>query len=100
MSIRLLVAIMALSMATLPAQAQRVACGPGPGLVAHLEKEWGEEPAVVALDAAGRMVRILANPETGTWSILITGPDGPTCLIQHGSAWEQIVRLVEPGDPS
>lgn len=102
---RPLTAALALSLATLlsvskDAQAQRVPCGDGAGLISHLEKEWGEDPAVIALDAAGRMVRVLANPETGTWSLLITGPGGPTCLVQSGTAWEPIPPPVEPGDPS
>lgn len=80
----------ALTLAALPAKAQRLPCGDGAGLIAQLEKEWGEDPAVVALDAAGRMVRVLVNPQTGTWSMLITGPGGPTCLVYHGSNWEAI----------
>ena len=79
------------------AVAQRTPCGDGAALVAHLEKDWGEGPAVVALDAAGRMVRILVNPETGTWSMLVTGPGGPTCMISHGSAWEAVQPVVDPG---
>ena len=100
MSWRTLTAALALSLAALPAAAQRVPCGDGAGLIAHLEKRWGEDPAVVALDAAGRMVRILVNPETGTWSLLLTGPGEPTCLIHHGSAWEPIAPTHDPGDPS
>lgn len=83
-----------------PAQAQGMPCGDGAAFVAHLEKDWGEDPNVIALDAAGRMVRILVNPETGTWSMLVTGPGGPTCLISHGSAWEAIHQERGTGDPS
>lgn len=98
---------LALSLSTSPAQAQRALCGDGAGMIAHLEKEWGEDPAVIALDAAGHMVRILVSPDTGTWSMLVTGPGGPTCLIHHGSAWEPIPSTSreqaapnDPGDPS
>lgn len=80
-----------------PALAQRTPCGDGAALIAHLEKEWGERPSIIALDAAGRMVRILVNPETGTWSMLITGPGGPTCMISHGSDWESVDAPVERG---
>lgn len=80
-----------------PSAAQRTPCGDGAALVAHLERDWGEGPAVVALDAAGRMVRILVNPETGTWSMLVTGPGGPTCMISHGSAWESVGPAFDPG---
>ncbi len=77
--------------------AQRSSCGEGAALIAHLEKDWGEGAAIIALDAAGRMVRILVNPETGTWSMLVTGPGGPTCMISHGSAWEAVGPAIDPG---
>lgn len=96
-----IIALVSIALLTVaPAHAQRAPCGDGAGLIAHLEKEWGEGPAVVALDTAGRMVRILANPETGTWSMLVTGPGGPTCLVHHGTAWEPIVPTPDAGDPS
>lgn len=108
-ALRALIAALAVSLATpLPAQAQSVPCGGGAGLIAHLEKEWGEDPAVIAIDAGGGLVRILANPDTGTWTLLITRPGGLTCLVASGTAWEPIpssfdrlrMREPEPGDPS
>ncbi len=87
-------------LAALPAQAQRTPCGDGGSIIAHLEKEWGEDPEILALDATGRMVRILVNPETGTWSMLVTHPGGLTCLVASGVAWHKPHRPTEPGDPS
>ncbi len=87
-------------LATDPAHAQRRPCGDGADIVAHLEKDWGEDPEVLALDASGRMVRILVNPETGTWTMLLTAPNGLTCLVSHGSAWEPNQPPPAPGDPS
>lgn len=83
-----------------PSAAQRTPCGDGSSIIAHLEKDWGEAPAVIALDAAGRMVRVLVNPETGTWSMLVTGPGGPTCLISHGSDWDSVEPVADPGAQS
>ena len=80
-----------------PSAAQRAPCGDGSTIIAHLEKDWGEAAEIIALDAAGRMVRILVNPETGTWSMLVTGPGGPTCMISHGSAWESVGPANDPG---
>ena len=98
MIVRLSIAVLAMCLASPAAHAQRVPCGDGAQIIAHLEKEWGEDPAVIALDAAGRMVRILANPESGTWSLLVTGPGGPTCLVMSGGAWEPIPSTVDPDD--
>ena len=86
-------------MLSTPSGAQRRPCGDGADIIAHLEKDWGEGPEVVALDASGRMVRILVNPDTGTWSMLLTAPNGLTCLVSHGSAWEPVAVLPDAGEP-
>ena len=80
-------------------QAQPRPCGDGEDIIARLEKDWGEAAEILALDASGRMVRILVNPDTGTWSMLLTAPNGLTCLVSHGSAWEPVAVLPEAGEP-
>lgn len=87
-------------LALAPAHAQARPCGDGDQIIARLQKDWGEDAAVIALDAAGRMVRILVNQQTGTWTMLVTAPNGLTCLTTHGTAWEPAWVPAEPGDPS
>ena len=84
---------------SVPAEAQRRPCGDGDDIIAHLEKDWGEGAEILALDASGRMVRILVNPDTGTWTMLLTAPNGLTCLVSHGSAWEPVAVLPDAGEP-
>ena len=85
-----------------PAASQRMVCGDADAIIAHLAERWGETPAAMALDAAGRMIRILVNRETGSWTAIVTGPGQPTCLLSHGTAWEPLpfARPRIPGDPS
>ena len=102
---RMVIAAMAaMSAAFVPASAQVGACGDGAGLIGHLEKEWGEDIAALALEDRGGLVQILTNPETGTWSLLVTQPSGLTCLMMSGQAWEAIEPPSStgsgPGDPS
>jgi len=97
-------AMAAVSAAVVPAQAQFRACGDGTGLIAHLQKEWGEDTAALALEDRGGLVRILRNPDTGTWSLLVTQPDGLTCLVMSGQAWEPVAppppsTSSGPGEP-
>ena len=83
----------------MPAEAQRRPCGDGADIISRLEKDWGEGAEILALDASGRMVRILVNRDTGTWSMLLTAPNGLTCLVSHGSAWELVAVLPDAGEP-
>ena len=34
------------------------------------------------------MLEVFASAETGTWTITLTMPGGPTCLVASGEAWE------------
>ena len=101
---RLLIAALAAALSfvlsSLPAAAQRMPCGDGVAIVDMLEADWGEDLTVLALDAAGRLVQILANDQTGTWSMLMTAPGGRTCLIHHGTDWSVAEPADDPGEAS
>ena len=78
----LLVAILALT--ATPALPQPT-CAPREAVTHMLETNHGERQQWRGLDANGMMVEVFANPETGTWTILVSGPEGASCLVAHGS---------------
>ncbi len=47
----------------------------------------------IALDAGNAVVEIYASSETGTWTLVVTEPGGPSCMIASGHAFEM---LAEP----
>lgn len=70
-------------------------CPDASGLVAHLEKEQGQQPQALAFTARGHLVYVMVNPETGTYSIIAVSPDGRGCPVSIGFDWEWL-----RGDPS
>ena len=56
----------------------------------------GEVATWQGLSPNARMVETFANPDTGTWTITITTPDGTTCLAAAGDRYQ----AVKPGDPA
>lgn len=75
------------------AQAQTANCSDHATMVRHLAEGWGESRQSVALDAGNSMVELFASAETGTWTLTLTRPGGPTCMIASGHAFEM---LTEP----
>lgn len=73
-----------------PARAQSPACTDRATVLEQLADRWGEAVTVQALSAAGSLVEMWANPDTGTWTLTITGPEGATCLVGHGSDYTPI----------
>lgn len=75
-----------------PALGQAV-CGDRADILANLEGAYLEMPRAIALTSDGAVLEIVASP-TGSWTMLITYPNRPTCLMAAGEAWESVPLLV------
>jgi len=73
-----------------PAHSQ-VMCADRKTVVAGLEKRYSEEPVSIGLASNGSVLEILASP-TGTWTIIITRPDGVSCVMAAGDSWEDVPK--------
>ena len=71
-------------------------CAPHALVVERLASGYGESRQSIALGANNAVVEVFASLETGTWTITVTVPGGPTCLVASGLAYEQ----VEEGLPN
>jgi hypothetical protein len=85
-----LIAAMALMAATSTAAAQSV-CGTRETLLKQLDKEYQEAPIGIGLASNGAVVELLTS-NGGTWTLMVTRPNGMTCLIGTGEAWQPVVR--------
>ena len=63
-------------------------CAPRPLVVERLQDRYGETRQSMGLGSRGMVMELYASPETGTWTITVTRPDGLTCLIGAGEAFE------------
>lgn len=88
--LRLLIPPLALLLPAGLAQAQNAQCADHLTMQQHLAENWGESRQSIALDAANSVVELYASSETGTWSLLVTTPGGPTCMIASGNAFEMV----------
>lgn len=61
-------------------------------LIERLADGWGEARLSIALVANGSVLETFANLDTGTWTIAVTAPGGPTCVVAVGSDFQ----LIEP----
>ena len=69
------------------AQAQPVPCGTHDEFMSGLAGKYGEYPIGIGVSATGAAVELLVNKDSGTWSLLMTAPGGPTCLVANGENW-------------
>ena len=80
-----------------PNSPQRAICGDRDEIVAGLRSDHGEQRMAIGLQRNTRVMETFANPETGTWTIIMTLPTGEACLVAAGHGFEQRgLRKVAP----
>lgn len=79
------ISLTSLTAVSLPRQQCPVA--DGSSLVAEAQKERGEDPSALAFTASGRLLYVLVNHATWTFSIVMIDSDGRGCLVSTGTDW-------------
>jgi len=82
----------------IPAEAGAQVCGDRGDMVQKLNIDYGETRKSMGLTENNHIIEIYASEETGSWTILTTSPQGLTCLMSAGDAYQQDppVQLGEP----
>lgn len=80
------------TLGTVSSAAQPI-CGDHGEIRERLEKAYAERPQAIGLSQDGGLVEVLVSP-SGGWTILITYPDRPTCVVATGKGWESQVILL------
>jgi hypothetical protein len=88
-----------LTMSALPAAAQAPGqapqCGAREAVLERLSDKYDERPVSIGVTATGSLLEVLASPE-GSWTIVVTVPNGPTCLVSSGDGWHSApVQIAE-----
>ena len=93
---RILTAAFAAALATFAAAGSATAqmlCGDRDAVLSRLSAEHKERPTALGLASNGGVLEILTS-ENGSWTIIVTGANGLTCLLAVGEAWESVPRVA------
>lgn len=89
-------AVVALLGLAMPAHAQ-VACGARDAVAAALEAQFGETVTATGVDRNGNLLEIFSS-EDGTWTVVLTIPGGPACLLSSGDGWWRVEEHLPPAE--
>ena len=70
------------------AQAQQ-SCDIRKSLLAKLHTGYDERPVAVGVASTGNLVELLISTD-GTWTILVTRPNGIACVAAVGEDWQAL----------
>lgn len=69
------------------AQGGPMVCGERVAIVNSLQSGHDEQKTAAGLSGTGAVIELFTG-DTGSWTLLVTLPGGPTCLLGAGEAWE------------
>ena len=64
-------------------------CGPHKEIVKALAKKYREAPKAIGTVNQTKVVEVYVSA-AGSWTILLTGANGSTCIIAAGQNWEDM----------
>jgi len=91
-SATLLVAAFATLVFTTPTLAQSI-CGERSRFLDQLGQHYGERVSAVGLVSNGTLLELMTS-EKGSWTILITQPNGVSCVVATGESWEPLPKVA------
>lgn len=59
-------------------------------LIKGLANKYSEAPVSIGLASNGGVIEVLKNKSGSSWTILISMPNGMTCLVAAGENWRQV----------
>lgn len=68
-------------------------CAPRDVVLQRLNENYGETRQAIGLGANNAIVEVFAA-ETGSWTITVTFPNGATCLVASGQAYEALAETL------
>ncbi len=82
------------------AGAEEQLCAQRADLVGQLERKFGEVRHGAGLRGAEAVFEIWASSGSGSWTIIMTRPDGVACIMAAGENWTQDALARQAGDPA
>ena len=73
-------------------------CGSRPEILKQLSSRFKEAPVALGLSRNGSVVEVLTSEDGETWTILVSQPNGPSCLVAIGEGWEELKRVGAKGE--
>ena len=80
--------------------AQQPLCTERSEVVNQLSSQYSEAPVAMGIANNGGVVEILSSQSGTSWTIILTMPNGVTCMIAAGENWESLPTLSKIDPPA
>lgn len=70
-----------------PEAEAQMTCSARKTVLDKLSERYQEEPVAAGITSNGGIVEVLVAPDGLTWTIIVSTPDGTSCLLASGEGW-------------
>ena len=91
--------MVALWLMSWPAKAQDNQCAERDSILAALADKYHEKPVDAGLVTGGEktaIIELLLSPNAETWTLILSLPNGQSCLLASGTNWEALPTDTKP----
>ncbi len=93
----LAIAMLLVMWATFNLAAAQSACTTRSAVAAQLAGDFAEAPVAAGLVSSGAVIEVFTSDDGSTWTIVLTRPEGTSCLVAAGEAWVTLpVKVMGP----
>jgi hypothetical protein len=69
-------------------------CAPRTELLKQLSARYSEAPVAVGLASNGALIELLTSGSGSTWTLIVSQPNGASCLVAAGESWQDLKRAA------
>jgi hypothetical protein len=74
-------------------------CDQRASIIGHMAEKYREAPVAIGVTSTGGMVEVLTTGDGTTWTIIVSNPNGTSCLIAAGEGWRALRFNTTAADP-
>jgi hypothetical protein len=74
-------------------------CDQRASIIGHMAEKYREAPVAIGVTSTGSIVEVLTTGDGTTWTIIVSNPNGTSCLIAAGEGWRALRFNTTAADP-
>ena len=80
-------------------KSQTLLCDQRASIIGHMAEKYREAPVAIGVTSTGSIVEVLTTGDGTTWTIIVSNPNGTSCLIAAGESWRALRFNITAADP-
>ena len=92
--IALIVAVTICFLSLTAAAQEQPKCAARDNVLRNLARKYHEVPVAIGVTNKGGLIEVLTTPDGSTWTIIVSTPQGISCLIAVGEDWRTMTPII------